>query len=378
MPAIYVNDAGTNKAVKSFHVNDAGTVKPIKEAYVNDAGTNKKFWPSVGVPSTVSDLRVTGSTVNSVALAWTLPSDNGSALTFQWIEYGTDGVNFPTGVNVGTGGTTANITGLSSNTTYYFRQFSTNAYGNSSYSNVVQGTTSIATAPQAPSVYVSSEGSGSITMQITAGGGGTPTAYEVDRALNTNAGQGPFSWTNIQANLAYTGSPQQFQDTGVVSATCYAYRVRAKNGAGTSGYSGNTYGNTLGNVAFGSIGCGIDPEDVGTFKDTGFGTNSAASGNAGQSFGSNYVGSVGGVTLARFARSGSTTMTIWLEAASVDPGLFTRISIGSGQYAYSANVSPAGSPGGPQGTLWVTSWSVPSLVAGDWVDGANVSVNIGK
>src|SRR5512139_2645875 len=95
MPGISVNDNGTVKTVTGLYVNDNGTVKPVVEAYVNDGGTVKKFWPSIGPPAAVTNLAVTGSSGSTLDLAWSLPADNGSPLTGQTIEWGTDGVNFP-------------------------------------------------------------------------------------------------------------------------------------------------------------------------------------------------------------------------------------------------------------------------------------------
>jgi hypothetical protein len=378
MPGVSVNQAGVVKTVTAIRVNVAGVVKAVLEGYVNQAGAVKKFWPSVGVPGAPGNYRVTGSTASSLSVAWDASVANGSPVTGYRVEYGTDGVNFPTGQSYGAGTTSGTISGLSASTLYYTRIKATSALGDSPYS-FAQGTTSIATAPQAPSITVTSVSSGSCEIRITAGGGGTPTFYEVDRALNTNCGSGPFTWTTIAPNLAYTGSPQSYSSTGLESAQCYAYRVRARNGAGTSSNSGNAYGNTLGNVAFGSIGCAEDPDDIGAFKDTGFGLNSTSIGASGVPFGTNYVGSVGGITLERFARTGNTNMAIWLLATTVPSDLFTRISIGSGQYAYSANVGPQPPPGGgPSGNLFTTTWGVPSLAAGDWLPGANISVNIGK
>ena len=74
-----------------------------------------------------------------------------------------------------------------------------------------------------------------INVQITAGTGGTPDTYLLERNINS-AG-----WTTVEAALAYTASPQTYQDdnggSGFSDADVVEYRATATNTDGTSAAS---------------------------------------------------------------------------------------------------------------------------------------------
>lgn len=74
-----------------------------------------------------------------------------------------------------------------------------------------------------------------INVQITAGSGGTPATYSLERNI-ANAG-----WTVVNGSIAYTASPQTFQDNnggnGFADGAVVQYRATATNTDGTSGYA---------------------------------------------------------------------------------------------------------------------------------------------
>ena len=71
-----------------------------------------------------------------------------------------------------------------------------------------------------------------INVQITAGGGGTPISYALERNIDSAV------WTTIEATLAYTASPQTYQDdnggAGFSDGAVVEYRATATNTDGTS------------------------------------------------------------------------------------------------------------------------------------------------
>lgn len=326
MPGISVNDGGTVKTVTGLYVNDNGTVKPVVEAYVNDGGTVKKFWPSIGPPAAVTNLAVTGSSGSTLDLAWSLPADNGSPLTGQTIEWGTDGINFPNSAPVGAAATTCTITGLAAVTLYYVRHRSANAQGNSPYSNVAQGTTLSASFPQAPTlVSRTTGGSGILTIQpgVLQGGGGTPVTYQWEIAL------WPFVSFTLSGSFARTSADQTATISVPNHASAYKVRVRSVNGAGTSPWS-----NELIQVSPGPMVNGTqyrpqqDPYDTGQFKDIVYAKNDVANGGNGQVIGDIQPTSVNGLTVERVGRSGNVTITFRLIGANVQQSNFKWFSVG--------------------------------------------------
>ena len=109
---------------------------------------------------------VTASTLNSLSLRWTAPTNSGSAISDYDVQYRTQGGSFTDWPHTGTG-TTTTITGLTANTRYEIQVRARNAQGESNWSPSATGTT---TANQSP---VFSEGT-STTRNI---------------AENTGAGQ---------------------------------------------------------------------------------------------------------------------------------------------------------------------------------------------
>jgi hypothetical protein len=380
MPGITVNENGTLKNVLGLHVNDAGTVKPVLEGYVNESGTIKKFWPSVGPPSAVNNLAVTGSSGATLDVAWSLPFDGGSPITDQVIEWGTDGVSFPNSASVGAVATTYTITGLAALTIYYIRHKSTNANGTSPYSNIAQGETLAANFPQAPTLLnTSNSGSGilTVTADITQGGGGVPTQYELQYA--------PYPYTSFSAagTIPRTGATTPASFTVPNHATAYAMRARAINGTGTSSWSNLAYGVSPGPMVNGtSFNPQQDPYDTGSFPDIVYAKNDVANGGNGQVIGSVSPTSVNGLTVERLGRPGQNVATIELIGASVSQANFKWLTIGNQSSAYSFTLDSAAAeftPGlGTAGTVNRWRWpNVPTEYISEIFAGAGLSWWVG-
>ena len=83
---------------------------------------------------------VTASTLNSLSVRWTAPTNPGPAISDYDVQYRTTGGNFTDWPHTGTG-TTTTITGLTANTNYEIQVRATNAQGMSNWSPSVTGTT---------------------------------------------------------------------------------------------------------------------------------------------------------------------------------------------------------------------------------------------
>ncbi len=129
--------------------------------------------------------------------------------------------------------TTYNITGLISNTSYYYRVRAGNGCDTSSYSNTITVTT---TAPIAPTATAASN---LTCTSMNANWGTVPsaTAYYLQVSTSASFGTGTFvaGFNNVNVNNVTTKNV-----TGLTANTTYYYRVRAGNGCDTSSYSNTT------------------------------------------------------------------------------------------------------------------------------------------
>jgi len=124
-----------------------------------------------GAPGTPGVSSV-GSTTASAS--WTASSCSGCSITYYWVVGTSSTVTYNNGVTQGTtAGLTANITGLSCNTTYYFRVYAYNSCGTSSG----YATSSSFTTSSVSGVTVNGGGTYCGSKTITATGGTNGTIY---------------------------------------------------------------------------------------------------------------------------------------------------------------------------------------------------------
>lgn len=97
---------------------------------------------SVTAPTAPTNLSATAASSSQIDLAWT---DNSSNEDGFKIERSTDGTNFSQIATVGSNTVSYSSTGLSANTTYYYRVRAYNTGGDSNYSNTASATTRSAT-----------------------------------------------------------------------------------------------------------------------------------------------------------------------------------------------------------------------------------------
>ena len=169
-------------------------------------------------------LNSASSGTNSVALAWSAPSDGGSAITGYRIYRATasGGETVLTTIGNATGWTD---TGVNAGTTYYYQVAAINSVGEGLRSNERSATpTSAPTAPAAPSLSPATAGNGSVALTWTApaSNGAAITGYKVYRG--TSSGNETL-WANLGTGTSWT-------DTSAANGTTYYYQVSAVNSVG--------------------------------------------------------------------------------------------------------------------------------------------------
>ena len=129
--------------------------------------------PPTSAPAAPTNLTAAATSATGIALTWTDNSNNESAFL---IERSSDGVNFTQIASVGVNVTSYGDSGLSSQSTYYYRVRATNSYNTVSYSaytNVASATTPSVGTQLPVDYYAFDEGSGKATVDSVSGNNGT-------------------------------------------------------------------------------------------------------------------------------------------------------------------------------------------------------------
>ncbi|MFZ4413382.1 MAG: SUMF1/EgtB/PvdO family nonheme iron enzyme [Bacteroidales bacterium] len=209
---------------------------------VNDVPTGSKtisfiFIASLPTVTTTAATLITSSTVTS---GGNVTAYGGAAVTARGVCYAT--TTNPTTANStvangsGTGMFTANITGLSANTTYYLRAYANNSVGTAYGNEISFSTTAIPQIPTVTTTAATLITSSTVTSggNVTAYGGAAVTARGVCYATTTN----PTTANSTVANGSGTGM-YTANITGLTALTAYYVRAYATNSAGTA------YGNQI-------------------------------------------------------------------------------------------------------------------------------------
>lgn len=185
--------------------------------------------PPASPPVAPSTLTATVAAYTQINLNWTDNSDNESSFKIERAPGGT--TNFTEIGSVGAGVTTFASTGLTASTSYSYRVRASNAIGNSAYTNVVTATTSAApvTIPTAPSSLTGTAISSSQINLSWTDNSNNESSFRIERA--------PGGTTNFAEIGSVAAGVRTYSNTGLSASTSYAYRVRAQNTAGNSGYT---------------------------------------------------------------------------------------------------------------------------------------------
>lgn len=154
-----------------------------------------------------------------VSLSWTAST---GATSYTVYDSTTSGGPY---TNIGSvSSNSANVTGLTNGTTYYFVVTASNSSGTSGNSNQASATPNVS-IPPAPTGLSATAGNAQVSLAWSASSGAT--SYNVGRSTTSG---GPYTTIASPTSTSYT-------DTGLTNGTTYYYVVSASNSAGTSANS---------------------------------------------------------------------------------------------------------------------------------------------
>ena len=234
-----VHEANTNTTARDYsHTGlNPDTTLYYRVSAINDVGTG----PSSNVDDATTDATVPGAPTgleamakgsSQIDLSWTAPTyDGGSPVTGYQVEVSEDGGSPWEELEANTSLTAAKYshTGLTPDTTLYYRVSAINEEGTGPSSNVDDATTD-ATVPGAPTgLEAMAKGSSRIDLSWTAptyDGGSPVTGYQVEVSED-----GGSQWEELEANTSSTAT--RYAHTGLDPASTQHYRVSAINDVGT-------------------------------------------------------------------------------------------------------------------------------------------------
>ena len=172
----------------------------------------------------------------SVAVTWTAPADNGTALSGFGVQYcdtsaanascGDSGTSWQTWTFSSTGATTSTtVTGLTNGHTYKVRVRAANTHGSGEWSPT--GSAKPATAPDAPAAPTLTVKDKSLGVSWTApgNGGSAITDYDVQYRKQNSDNSWPETWTSH----THTGTATSTTISSLTNLSQYEVQVRAAN-----------------------------------------------------------------------------------------------------------------------------------------------------
>jgi hypothetical protein len=204
--------------VRSYTV--AGTSNPTNEA------------SATTFPQAPSNLTAAPVSATAVNLGWT--DNSPDEISFRIERKAGSGGSWAQVATVGTNVTTYQDTGLTTQTTYYYRVRATNAGGDSAYSNQVSATPP--SIPVPPNNLTATSISVSQINISWADNSGNEEGFKIERKTGSGG-----TWAQI---ATVTSNITTYPNTGLLDSTVYYYRVRSYNVAGNSNYTNEAYATT--------------------------------------------------------------------------------------------------------------------------------------
>ncbi len=218
----------------------AGVTRHYRVRAINAVGTGAASnvatatTTALTAPGAPTGLTATAAGRTIINLSWTAPTESGgAAITGYRVEVSPTGTGDTWADLVANSTTTTYAhTGLSANTTRYYRVRALNAVGASDASNTANATTDGITAPSAPTgLTATASGQTIINLRWAApadDGGAAVTGYQVEGSEDAGS-----TWMDLVANTTAT----TYSHTGLPPETTRQYRVRAINAVGTGAAS---------------------------------------------------------------------------------------------------------------------------------------------
>ncbi len=189
-------------------------------AYSNEASATTLTNP----PAAPSGLTATAISSSQINISWT---DVANETGFKIERKTGAGGTYSQIATVGAGVVSYNNTGLTVNTTYYYRVRASNAGGDSPYSNEASATT-LNAIPAPPSGLTATAFPSQINLSWV-DNSPNETGFKIERKTGSGG---------TYAEIATVGAGiTAYNDTGLAATTTYFYRVRASNTVGDSAYS---------------------------------------------------------------------------------------------------------------------------------------------
>jgi len=245
-----VGGATSYTVQRATNVNFTGAVTtPAGGASLNVTGltAGTTYWfrvsATAGTGSSAYSSALSQVTLPAAPATPTATSVLDSRLTLNWgavasatgytVQYATNNT-FTTGlVTLNATTNSLAVTGLTANTTYYFRVSATNAAGNGANSATLTQKTALAAPTGLAASNVTTTGM-TVSWSSVAGA----TRYTVQRASNAN-------FTGTVTTINVNAPATSLAVTGLTANTAYYYRVSVTTGAGTSANSATLTQSTL-------------------------------------------------------------------------------------------------------------------------------------
>jgi hypothetical protein len=225
---IQIASLGTNVTGYADSGLTAGTLYSYRVRSTNGSGSsaysNTATTTTLAPPAAPSGLSASATSSDSVTLTW---SDNSNNETGFLIERRIGSGSYVQIATVGAGVESYIDTNVTQSTSYTYRIRATNGVGHSSYSNTASVQTPLS-PPVAPSGLTATANSSQEVELLWNDNSNNESGFIIERRI----GSGAF------VVIATVGANVTSYIDGTVSAgTDYAYRVRATNSGGHSGYS---------------------------------------------------------------------------------------------------------------------------------------------
>ena len=225
---VLVADTGSTTTTYADINLSAATNYDYRVSAINVVGTGQVSATASSNAGDVPDapvLTLTALPGSIIQLDWTVPTNNGFAITTYAVEKSTDGTNWSplTSINANT----FQDTGLTNSNTYYYKVTAVNQVGNSVFSSPVSIVAGDAPS-QVTGLTATTTSNTSIDLAWTApnANGYAVSGYMIERSADMGA-----TWSTLVANTQSLSVA--YADTGLTTGQFYTYKISAINALGT-------------------------------------------------------------------------------------------------------------------------------------------------